>query len=101
MTPINPKDAAEMLRHGAQLIDVREADEHARERIPGARSLPLSRLEEVELALHDGTPVVFHCRSGARTAGNAARLSAKVGVTGPPGDISRRMVGAGGLSTPL
>ena len=59
---------------------MREADEHARERIPGARNLPLSRLEEAELAVHQGKPVLFHCRSGARTAGNADRLAAKAGL---------------------
>lgn len=78
---ITPAEAARLLREeGATLIDVREADEHARERIPGARSLPLSRLEEAELALHGGKPVLFHCRSGARTAGHAGRLAAKAGA---------------------
>lgn len=77
---ISPEDAARMLREGATLVDVREPDEHARTRIPGARNLPLSKLEEAELALHDGKPVLFHCRSGARTEGNAARLAAKAGA---------------------
>ena len=78
---ITPEDAARLLREGgATLVDVREADEHARERIPGARNLPLSRLEEAELAVHQGKPVLFHCRSGARTAGNADRLAAKAGL---------------------
>jgi rhodanese-related sulfurtransferase len=78
---ITPEQAAEMLRHGgATLIDVREPDEHARERIPGAMNLPLSRLEEAELAVREGRPVLFHCRSGARTGGNAGRLAAKAGL---------------------
>jgi rhodanese-related sulfurtransferase len=78
---ITPEAAATLLREGgATLVDVREPDEHARARIPGARNLPLSRLEEAELALHEGKPVVFHCRSGARTQGHAARLAAKAGV---------------------
>jgi rhodanese-related sulfurtransferase len=77
---ITPAEAARLLRDGATLVDVREPDEHARERIPGARNLPLSRLEEAELAAPDGKPVLFHCRSGARTHGNAARLAAKAGV---------------------
>jgi rhodanese-related sulfurtransferase len=80
MKTITPQDAAALLRDGATLVDVREPDEHARERIPGARSLPLSRLEEAELAVHDGKRVLFHCRSGAHTASNAERLSTKVGV---------------------
>jgi rhodanese-related sulfurtransferase len=78
---ITPDEAARLLREeGATLIDVREPDEHARERIPGARNLPLSKLEEAELALQGGKPVLFHCRSGARTQGNAARLAAKAGL---------------------
>lgn len=77
---ITPEDAARLLREGgATLVDVREADEHARERIPGARNLPLSRLEDAELAVQQGKPVLFHCRSGARTLGHADRLAAKAG----------------------
>ena len=75
---ITPGEAARLMREeGATLVDVREPDEHARARIPGARNLPLSRLEEAELAVQAGRPVLFHCRSGARTAGHAARLAAK------------------------
>jgi rhodanese-related sulfurtransferase len=78
---ITPEDAARLLREdGATLVDVREPDEHARERIPGARNLPLSRLEEAEFALHQGRPVLFHCRSGARTEAHAGRLAARAGT---------------------
>jgi len=76
---ITPDQAAQLLRQGATLVDVREPDEHARERIPGARNLPLSRLAGTELAVPAGQPVLFHCRSGARTAGQAAQLAAKAG----------------------
>lgn len=77
-----PADAARLIREqGALLVDVREPDEHARARIPGATNLPLSRLHEAELAVQDGRPVLFHCRSGARTAGNAAALAGKAGET--------------------
>jgi rhodanese-related sulfurtransferase len=37
MKTISPQDAAALLRDGATLVDVREPDEHARARIPGAR----------------------------------------------------------------
>ena len=81
LNTITPDEAARLLREGgATLVDVREPDEHARERIPGARNLPLSRLEEAELAVHQGKPVLFHCRSGARTVSNADRLAAKAGL---------------------
>jgi rhodanese-related sulfurtransferase len=72
---ISAARAAELVRKGAVLIDIREADEHARERIPGARHHALSRID-AESPARAGDVLVFHCRSGARTKGNAARLSA-------------------------
>ncbi len=76
---ILPVEAARLMRdEGAVLVDVREADEHALVRIPGARNLPLSRLEQVVLAVTPGATVMFHCRTGARTEANAARLLARV-----------------------
>ncbi len=72
---INPTDARNLLEQGAVLIDIREADEHAREKIPGALNMPLSKLHEADLALHQGRPVIFHCKSGGRTTTNAQRLS--------------------------
>ena len=64
---ISPAKAKRLLDQGAILVDIREADEHAREKIIGARHLPLSKLDEADLALHEGKPVIFHCKSGART----------------------------------
>ena len=51
---VTPEQAKRLLGDGAILVDIREADERARERIPGARHLPLSRLDEAEFALHEG-----------------------------------------------
>jgi rhodanese-related sulfurtransferase len=76
---IKPSEAHRLLDSGAVLIDIREADEHAREKIPGARHLPLSKLDEADLAVHQGKPVIFHCKSGARTKANAPRLAGKFG----------------------
>jgi rhodanese-related sulfurtransferase len=70
---IDVAGARRLLDQGAVLVDVREADEHAREHVPGAKSNPLSRLVPVEQPA--GKAVIFHCRSGARTAANAARLA--------------------------
>jgi rhodanese-related sulfurtransferase len=75
---ISPEQAKRLLDQGAMLIDIREADEHAREKIASARHLPLSKLDEADLAVHAGKPVIFHCRSGARTLANAPRLAGKV-----------------------
>lgn len=75
---ITPRNAKRLMEEGAILIDIREADEHARERIPGARHLALSKLDEADLAIHEGKPVIFHCRTGARTLGNAGRLASRL-----------------------
>jgi rhodanese-related sulfurtransferase len=74
---IDPVRAKRLIDEGAVLVDIREADERARERVPGARHNPLSRLAAVEA--HDARAVIFHCRSGARTAANASRLEAAAG----------------------
>ena len=79
MPAITPERAKELIDLGAVLVDVREADEHARQKIPGADHLPLSKLEQAGLAGGGRRPVIFHCRSGARTAANAPRLASKVG----------------------
>jgi rhodanese-related sulfurtransferase len=76
---IKPRDAKRLIDAGAILVDIREADEHARERIPGAHHLALSCLDEADLAVHQGKPVIFHCRSGARTRTNADLLAGRAG----------------------
>ena len=73
---ISPARAAELVRKGAILIDIREADEHARERIPGARHHALSRLDKDAPVRPGDEVLVFHCRSGARTKSNAGKLAA-------------------------
>jgi rhodanese-related sulfurtransferase len=79
MRSIQAVEALARLASGtAVLVDVREPLEHARERIAGAVSMPLSRLDSEVLrsALPgEGAPaVIFHCQGGRRTAENAARL---------------------------
>lgn len=73
---LSPVDARLAIANGARLIDIRGADEHARERIPGATNVPLDRIAGLP---RDGRPVVFHCRSGMRTAANAGQLRAAAG----------------------
>jgi rhodanese-related sulfurtransferase len=73
---ITPERAAELMRDGAVLVDVREADEYARERIPGARHHALSRIDAQNPARPGDELLIFHCRSGARTQANADRLAA-------------------------
>lgn len=68
---ISPAEARRLVSQGAKLIDIRGADEFARARLPGAENYPLDSLGTVA---HDG-PVVFHCKSGMRTAANADKLA--------------------------
>jgi rhodanese-related sulfurtransferase len=77
LEPIAPGDAKSLAESGkAVLIDIREPMEHARERIPGARLVPLSRLDpQVLAAAAGGKTVIFHCLSGNRTTTNAACLA--------------------------
>jgi len=70
---------ARLTRGTAVLVDVREPSEHARERIPGAASMPLSCFKAEVLRStfgRKGAPaVIFHCQTGRRTAESAAQLS--------------------------
>lgn len=79
LTTLSPREAQAQINSGAVLIDIREADEHARESIPGARSYPLSQFGQN--SPRGDRPMIFHCRSGNRTQVNAARLEAA--ATGP------------------
>jgi len=73
---LSPADTRAAMNAGARLVDIRGADEHARERIPGALNVPLDRIGDLP---HDGCQVIFHCRSGMRTTANAAQLAAAAG----------------------
>jgi rhodanese-related sulfurtransferase len=72
---ITPSDARLLIEKGAVLVDIRERDEHARERIPGAKSAPLSLIQEQGLTGHEGQVMIFHCKSGNRTKMNAGRFA--------------------------
>lgn len=73
---VTPAGAARLIAEGALLVDVREADEHARRKIPGAINVPIARIECLP---RQSVPIIFHCRSGARTGAHAARLAAAGG----------------------
>ncbi len=64
-------DAAEldaMLRAGkALVIDVREADEFASGRIPGAINMPLSTFQPSDLPEANGRKLVLNCLGGKRS----------------------------------
>jgi rhodanese-related sulfurtransferase len=72
---ITAEQASQLVRQGAMLVDIRDADEHARERIAQARLIPVAEIGRTPLPVGAHT-VIFHCRSGNRTVANAAKLRA-------------------------
>jgi rhodanese-related sulfurtransferase len=65
-----PQEVAELRADGdsIQLIDVRQDYEWAAGRIAGARHLELTGLGAQASTIERDRPVVFYCRSGARSA---------------------------------
>jgi rhodanese-related sulfurtransferase len=79
LTKIDPQAVADGLKSGKfHLIDIREADEFAREHIGGAVSMPLSQVEQADVKIEAGRTAVFHCKSGMRTEANCARLASRI-----------------------
>ena len=76
LSDIEPRDARDLHASGACIIvDVREPDEHARERIAGSKSVPLSSLTAASIAALGSKSVVVHCKSGRRSADAAMRCA--------------------------
>lgn len=77
MREIDVTELEAVLATGAPLVDVREADEYAEARVPGAVLIPLSefvaRVDEVPA---DGTVYVI-CAAGGRSAQAAQYLEAR------------------------
>lgn len=65
----SPQEVAELLTSGEiQLIDVRQTAEHDAGRIAGDRLIELAELVSQAETIDRDRPVVFYCRSGARSA---------------------------------
>ncbi|MGB3289705.1 MAG: rhodanese family protein [Burkholderiaceae bacterium] len=78
LKPLSPQAFHQNQGEGILLVDIRSADEYAREHIAQARHIPLEQMAQASAALHGAKAVVFHCRSGNRTALNAEMLGACV-----------------------
>jgi hydroxyacylglutathione hydrolase/adenylyltransferase/sulfurtransferase len=64
-----PRQVAELLQNGdIQLIDVRQPREYEAGRIAGSRLVELTQLQLQAETIDRDRPVVFYCRSGARSA---------------------------------
>jgi rhodanese-related sulfurtransferase len=75
---VTPEQAAELIRDGIQLVDVRESYEHDAGRIEGATHIELERLAAKAETLDRDAPVLFYCRLGARS-GMAAQAFRRAG----------------------
>ena len=68
VTNLTPEEVAEGLRAGRMLlVDVREPNEAALERYPGAVIVALSAFDPGAIPDPQGKEVVFACRSGRRS----------------------------------
>lgn len=73
---ISPREASELLaRKEAILIDVREPDEHARERIAGSTLIPLGSVTANQIAALGARRAILHCKSGRRSADALSRCA--------------------------
>lgn len=80
---LTPAEVADGVAAGTTvLVDVREPNETAAERFPGAVLMPLSRFDPRQLPAADGRTLVFACASGFRSikAGEAARAAGLEGA---------------------
>lgn len=75
-TELAPEGAGELIRDGAQLLDVRGEDEHESAHIPGDRHVRFDRLRDEAGSLDQGKPIVLYCRGGDRSAAAAQALRA-------------------------
>jgi len=81
MTDINEELEKMKAVDGAVLVDVREEDEYAHDRIPGSINIPLSRIGDAAAVIPDRSkPVYIYCLYGTRSSRAAAQL-ASMGYT--------------------
>ena len=81
--PVGLDELDELLRDGAELIDVRERDERDGGYIAGSRNIPYRLLPVCGADVPTDRPVVTICESGAR-AGIAASILAAKGIDARP-----------------
>ena len=75
---VTPVEARARLEAGARLIDIRSPAEFAREHVPGSLNIPQETLAHADLP---SGPLIFTCRSGARTGGCARQIADRAGPT--------------------
>jgi rhodanese-related sulfurtransferase len=75
MEYVSAADAAERIKTGALLVDIREASERRRLHIAGSIHRPLSAASGPNPA----DDIIYYCASGMRTRSSAGRLEAEAG----------------------
>lgn len=65
---ITPERASRLLADGAEMIDVREADEREASRIAGTRHIALGQVAASAETIDRDRPVIFQCQTGSRSA---------------------------------
>ncbi|MCC2113942.1 MAG: sulfurtransferase [Hyphomicrobiales bacterium] len=77
LKPIDAKRASDLVDQGrAVLVDIREAAEQNRAKVPGAISAPLSRFSASGIDADRSKDAIFFCEGGVRTKFAGSRLSA-------------------------
>lgn len=71
---LTPQAAQELLAQGAVMVDIRGADEYAREHIADAKHMPMEQLSSQGMPHNEANAVIFHCNSGNRTVMNSGVL---------------------------
>jgi molybdopterin/thiamine biosynthesis adenylyltransferase/rhodanese-related sulfurtransferase len=78
---VDPAEVKELRQEGVVIVDVRESEELAQGKIPGAKHVPRAYLESrFEATVPDrSAPVILYCASGVRSAYAARTLVKELG----------------------
>ena len=72
----NSVDYAELVKNGAQIIDVRTSAEFAGGHIKGSKNIPLQSLKQNINKISKNKPIITCCASGMRSASAKSLLKA-------------------------
>lgn len=75
MLGLGPKiNFKELVKNGAQIIDVRSRSEYASGHVVGSVNIPLSELQSCANKIKKNTPLITCCASGMRSASGKSVL---------------------------
>jgi rhodanese-related sulfurtransferase len=79
-TRIDVKEADEMMKDGAEVVDVREPHEYTAGHVPGAKLIPVNSVYARREELPPNKNLIFVCAVGQRSA-LACEMAAAAGLT--------------------